>query len=433
MLLKQSTAVTVKFGPFLDSTDGNTVEDGLTIQKADVRLSKNGGDMAAANADQGVADAGAAHDEIGYYDISLDATDTNTLGRLKVMIHEAGALAVWQEYMVLPANAYDSLVAGSDYLQADVVEISGDSNSADNLELDYDGTGYAKANSTVGTVTTVGTTTTNTDMRGTDNAALASVVGALADAAAAGDPTDADTLMQYIKQLINILIGTAGIATFPAEAAPGDGVSLAEVIRAMHADVTGLNGDAMRGTDAAALAATALTDATWTDAKAAFLDAAISTRTKPADTQARVTLVDTTTTNTDMRGTDNAALAATALSTAQWTAARAGYLDNLNIGENVAGTSEISALNDLSAADVNAEVVDALATDTYAEPGQEAPGATVALSTKIGYLYKAFRNKLTQTAVQLSLYNDAGAVVDQKATVSDDGATFTRGEIGTGP
>jgi hypothetical protein len=36
------------------------------------------------------------------------------------------------------------------------------------------------------------------------------------------------------------------------------------------------------------------------------LDAAISTRTKPADTQARVTLVDTTTTNTDMRGTDGA-------------------------------------------------------------------------------------------------------------------------------
>ena len=36
--------------------------------------------------------------------------------------------------------------------------------------------------------------------------------------------------------------------------------------------------DAMRGTELAALAATALTDATWTDAKAAFIDAAISGR-----------------------------------------------------------------------------------------------------------------------------------------------------------
>lgn len=45
-----------------------------------------------------------------------------------------------------------------------------------------------------------------------------------------------------------------------------------------------------------------------------------------------VVLVDTTTTNTDMRGTDNAALAATALSTAVWTSTRAGYLDNLSAG-----------------------------------------------------------------------------------------------------
>lgn len=76
-----------------------------------------------------------------------------------------------------------------------------------------------------------------TAMRGTDNAALASVVGALNNVAAAGDPTDADTLVQYIKQLINVLVGTAGIGTFPAEAAPANAVSLAEVIRAIHADV----------------------------------------------------------------------------------------------------------------------------------------------------------------------------------------------------
>ncbi|KKL90281.1 hypothetical protein LCGC14_1906220, partial [marine sediment metagenome] len=82
-------------------------------------------------------------------------------------------------------------------------------------------------------------------MVGTNNAALATVVGALADGAADGDPTTGETLMQYIKQLINIMVGTAGVVAFPAEAAPGNGVSLAEVIRAIHADVTGLNGSAM--------------------------------------------------------------------------------------------------------------------------------------------------------------------------------------------
>lgn len=46
----------------------------------------------------------------------------------------------------------------------------------------------------------------------------------------------------------------------------------------------------------------------------------------------------------NMRGTDNAALAATALSTVQWTNARAGYLDNINVG-TVASQADINALN----------------------------------------------------------------------------------------
>lgn len=153
-----------------------------------------------------------------------------------------------------------ALVGGR--MDANVGAVSGDATAADNLEADYDGTGYNKSNSTIGT------TTTNTDMRGTDNAALASVLGALADAASAGDPTASDTVIQYLKQIVNTLEGTAGIPTFPAEAAPANAVSMVEVLRAIHADVTGLNGDAMRGTDSAALASVA------TEARLAELDAA---------------------------------------------------------------------------------------------------------------------------------------------------------------
>ena len=83
---------------------------------------------------------------------------------------------------------------------------------------------------------TIGTCTTNTDMVGTAGAALASVVGALNDAAAAGDPTTADTLMQYVKQLVNVLVGTDGVTAFPSEAAPANAVNLAEVIRAIYVD-----------------------------------------------------------------------------------------------------------------------------------------------------------------------------------------------------
>lgn len=118
MWLKQSTTTTVKLGPFVDETDGKTAETGLTISRADVRLSKNGGDMAQKN-----DSTACTHDEIGYYDCVLNATDTGTLGRLGVMVHEAGALPVWMDFMVVPANVFDSLF-GSDRLQVHADEIT---------------------------------------------------------------------------------------------------------------------------------------------------------------------------------------------------------------------------------------------------------------------------------------------------------------------
>ncbi len=77
------------------------------------------------------------------------------------------------------------------------------------------------------------------------NAGVLAVLGALADAAADGDPTTGDTVMAYIKQLVNVLTGTAGIVTFPASATPGNAVSLAEVIRQIYDEVAGLNGGAL--------------------------------------------------------------------------------------------------------------------------------------------------------------------------------------------
>jgi hypothetical protein len=84
-------------------------------------------------------------------------------------------------------------------------------------------------------------------------------------------------------------------------------------------------------------------------------------------------------------------------------------------------------------AQVNTEVVDALATDTYAEPGQGAPAATTTLAAKINYLFKAFRNRKRQTATLWELMDDAETTVDQKATVSDDGTTAIKQEIVSGP
>lgn len=119
IFLKQSTAFTWKAGPFLDDTDGKTAETALSIAQADIRLSKNGGDIA-----QSHNSAGATHDEIGFYDVPLDTTDTETAGVMTIAIHKSGALPVWETFTILPANVYDSLFS-TDKLEVDVAQWKG--------------------------------------------------------------------------------------------------------------------------------------------------------------------------------------------------------------------------------------------------------------------------------------------------------------------
>jgi hypothetical protein len=88
--------------------------------------------------------------------------------------------------------------------------------------------------------------------------------------------------------------------------------------------------------------------------------------------------------------------------------------------------------NATALASINAEVVDVLNVDTYAEPAQGAPPATASIVQKIGYWYKAWRNKTETTSTEISIYNDAGTTVDHKSTISDNGTTTTKGEFITG-
>lgn len=114
--IKQSTSITEKIGPFLDDTDGFTPETALTITQPDIRLSKNGGAFAQKAAAQSLT-----HDEKGFYGLTLDATDTDTLGRLKGNVDKTGALPVFFDFMVVPANVWESMF-GSDKLQIDLAE-----------------------------------------------------------------------------------------------------------------------------------------------------------------------------------------------------------------------------------------------------------------------------------------------------------------------
>ena len=108
----------------------------------------------------------------------------------------------------------------------------------------------------------------------------------------------------------------------------------------------------------------------------------------------------------------------------------AGYLDTEiaaileDTGTTIPGL--IAALNDLSAADVNAEVLDVLSTDTFAEP-TGVPSATATLAAKLGVLYMMARNRVDVTASKKTFYDDAGNPEFEK-DLSDDGTTYSESE-----
>jgi hypothetical protein len=100
-----------------------------------------------------------------------------------------------------------------------------------------------------------------------------------------------------------------------------------------------------------------------------------------------------------------------------------GAITASSIATDAIGSDELAAS---ALAEVNAEVVDALATDTYGELSS-CPTATASFSTMIRYLYMVARNKLTQTSTTQTLYKSDGSSPLCTFTVGDDGTTFTKG------
>jgi hypothetical protein len=120
-------------------------------------------------------------------------------------------------------------------------------------------------------------------------------------------------------------------------------------------------------------------------------------------------------------------LTATAINADAITAAKVAADVTTEIQSGLATAASIAALNNLSAAQVNAEVLDVLDTDTFAEP-VGAPAATSTLRAKIGWIFKLLRNKRTQTSTTETLYADDATTADATSAKSDDGTTATRGE-----
>lgn len=248
--LKQSTASQViTLGQFLDSTDGNTEEDGLTIANTDIKIRKNAATTLASK-----NSGGATNISDGVYHTTLDATDTDTAGRLEIYTHLAGALVTKNVFMVLTATAYDALHSGT------FNNLGGVAQTVDNNVLAAGSTGFAAIDTVVDTILSrvIGTIES-----GSHNPASTAQLGALTDWIDGGRldllldaiPTTAmrgtdgaNTTTPDNASIAAILVDTANMQ--PKLGTPAADISAD--IAAVKSVVDAIPTTAMRGTDSAA-------------------------------------------------------------------------------------------------------------------------------------------------------------------------------------
>ncbi len=437
IFLKQSTASQeVPLGYFVDSTDGNTEETALTIANTDIKLWKNGA-TTLANKNSG----GATHISNGIYYAVLDATDTDTVGPMVIFVHVSGALTVRLECCVLAANVFDSLVGATDKLDVNTAEIAGSNVSTSTAQIGVNvvnaaGTAWGSGAITSGVFATGAITATAiaADAIGASELATDAVTEIAAGVwnSARATYTAAGSFGQGVASVQGNVTGsvasvTAGVTvttnndktgysltqTFPTNFSSLAITVGGAVTVGTNNDKTGYSLTQTFPTNFSSLAITAggaVTAGTVSDKTGYSLTQAF-----PANFSSMSISVGGAVTTADPWATSVPGA---------YGAGTAGYVLGTNLDATVSSRSTVTT------AQVNAEVVDALNVDTYAEPGSGAPGTTISLAQKIGYLYKAFRNKVTQTSTEYKLFADDEITVNQKATVSDDGTTFTRGEVG---
>lgn len=207
--LKQSTAAVIPFGPALLPSDGvtlvTTLVSALDHASTGIFLWKNG----SAGAIRHATVTATTYDAYGIYLVTLDTTDTNTLGRLRVMFAAAAScLPIWEDFEVLPANVFDSLVSASANLKVDVDTIK---------------TQALTCAAGVTVLASVGTAATSTAQTGDNFARLGAPVGASISADIAAKPTaaaNADAV--WDETLADHLAGGSTGAALNAAGSAGD-------------------------------------------------------------------------------------------------------------------------------------------------------------------------------------------------------------------
>ena len=131
--LKTNTATIVTVGPFYDKTDGVTIENSLTITNERITFVVDANDGSAPTLvldNVTGATSGTSNDlnyitncDAGLMQLELAAANVNYVGRAFLTITDAANhVPVFHEFTILPANIYDSMIAGTDLFDVSVTQ-----------------------------------------------------------------------------------------------------------------------------------------------------------------------------------------------------------------------------------------------------------------------------------------------------------------------
>ena len=208
IFLRTNTATRITVGPFLDKTDGITPETALTVTNCKLTMTVDTGGVPTLVLDTNPTASGGNNDMVhitgddaGMYDLELTAANTNYLGRAKVVLTDAANhCPVWENITILPAMIYDSMILGTDRLDANVTHVNDTAQTAGDFGADLDS---LLASATI----IMGLTSTQYTLTGT---AAGAAAASLTLSAAASSVNDF-----YNYQLLSITAGTgAGQARF---------------------------------------------------------------------------------------------------------------------------------------------------------------------------------------------------------------------------
>jgi hypothetical protein len=402
---------------------------GLTITDFDLTYTRSG-DTPAAKADAtDLGSANAAHTDNGGYEV--DSTDAPGLHRFD--FPDAAFAAGVQEVMltVKHASAFTETIVVSIDAPMNATKISGDETAADNLEAQFDGTGYLH------------------DTAPATQIQLAGLSGGLA----VPNVAESSTVTQGSET--NTFAETAthdGTFYIVTDSGAGVGIDFflqfdlgGEEARAVDFHLHGFFEDQGAADKTLAVQAWNWNTSTWQT---------IETLTNASSSEAHDIPLNTA--HTGESGGDHGLVRIRFVQSAQ-EGSNAMNIDHCTVGSVTAlmvdpsgfvllsdgtgagqialasGTVDVGLIEGVDATDaINAEVSDVLKTDTINEMAQGLPPVNPTFEEAVMYLYHAFRNDSESTTTERKIKNDAGTVI-AKATMTEAANVFNQGKLATGP